>query len=176
MYSCFTDCIEITVRDAIEERIEQLRTLWQIPAVEIRFPLPPVGIMEVIILDIIVADIESDIELLGLHRYRDMPVKLDIDMVLAVGRVLTGYEDPVIRTTGIVVANDPMGLVVRLESEWLAVIGVVHYARSGIYQQIGYTTSSGYAAVVVFLARSTKRGDTVHGSRTATLTGLFAEP
>ena len=172
----FSQGIDVTSRHAVEEGIEELRTLRYIAAVEISFPLPPVRIMEIVVLDVVIADIQTDVELLVLQLHGDIPVKLDIDMMLAIGRVLTRDIDPIGCAALIIITDYPVGFIVGLKGQRNRIIGVGYDAGTGIYQQVGSTASSRKTPRVIRVTGSTERGDTVYIRRTASLSRQLAEP
>ena len=172
----FSQGIDVTSRHAVEEGIEELRTLRYIAAVKIRLPLPPIGVMQVVVLDVVVADVQTDIKLLVLQLHRDIPVKLDIDMMLAIGRVLTGDIDPIGCAALIIITDYPVGFIVGMKGQRDRIIGVGYDASTSIYQQVSSTASSRKTPRVIRVTGSTERGDTVYIRRTASLPGLLTEP
>ena len=132
--------------------------------------------MEIVVLDVVIADIQTDVELLVLQLHGDIPVKLDIDMMLAIGRVLTRDIDPIGCAALIIITDYPVGFIVGMKGQRNRIIGVGYDAGTGIYQQVGSTASSRKTPRVIRVTGSTERGDTVYIRRTASLPGLLTEP
>ena len=132
--------------------------------------------MQVIVLNIVIAHVQTNIEILSLQLFRYIPIDLQINVVLAVGRVHTGHRNTVIDTAGVVVSDYPMAAVACCKREWLAVVRVRYNTRSRVHQRVRVTDTACCATVVIRLACSSERHDTMHRGRTTGSASRLAIP
>ena len=132
--------------------------------------------MQVIVLYIVIAHVQTNIEILILQIFRDVPIDLQIDVVLAVGRVHSGHRNTVIDTAGVMVAYYPVATVACCKRERLAIVRVRYNTRSRVHQRVRVTDTACCATVVIRLACSSERHYTMHRGRTTGSARCLAIP
>ena len=132
--------------------------------------------MQVIVLYIVIAHVQTNIEILSLQLFRYIPIDLQINVVLAVGRVHSGHGNTIAYTAGIMVIDNPMATVACCKRERLAVVRVRYNTRSRVHQRVRVTDTACCATVVIRLACSSERHYTMHRGRTTGSARCLAIP